>query len=200
MTPTPAKRPILIVDDEPEMLRSLKDLLRHDYQVFTAGSGHDGLGILEAEVIHLVMTDQRMPEMSGVELLDHVKNEHPAAIRLIFTGYADMNAIIAAINQGNVFRFVTKPWEPEELMAILHEAGEHHDRIVERNSLLEELSVYEFDTGQFRDALLAGQYGTLSPEGAVVANRLKGVGDQLNVRVRETLAAAMKAPSRSLHG
>src|SRR5271163_2235758 len=94
------KRPILIVDDEPEMLHSLKNLLRHDYQVFTATSGAEGLRILETEIIHLVMTDQRMPEMTGVEMLKHVKSEHPAAIRLIFTGYAEVKSVIGAINQG----------------------------------------------------------------------------------------------------
>src|SRR5271163_4826032 len=98
------KRPILIVDDEPEMLHSLKNLLRHDYEVFTAPSGAEGLKVLQSHVIQLVMTDQCMPVMTGVDLLEKVKNAHPAAIRLIFTGYADVKAVIAAINLGNVFR------------------------------------------------------------------------------------------------
>src|SRR5947207_5136549 len=118
---TPAKssfrRPILVVDDEPEMLFSVRNLLRREFDVHTAASGAEGIKILQEHVIHLVMTDQRMPEMTGVELLQRVKNELPGAMRLIFTGYADVKAVIDAINQGNVFRFVTTPWEPEDLLA-----------------------------------------------------------------------------------
>ena len=77
--------------------------------------------------------------MTGVELLNRVKNEHPGAMRLIFTGYADIKAVIDAINQGNVFRYVTKPWDPEELVAALREAGARYDCIVRRNHLLAEL-------------------------------------------------------------
>jgi response regulator RpfG family c-di-GMP phosphodiesterase len=194
MASNSTKRPILIVDDEPEMLHSLKDLLRHDYQVFTAPSGAEGLKILQMEIIHLVMTDQRMPEMTGVELLKHVKNEHPAAIRIIFTGYADMKAVIEAINQGNVFRFVTKPWEPEELLAVLGEAGEHHDHIIERYHLLDDLARHEIACGQFKDALLDGSLGTLTPDGAAAAVGLLNINRELIARLQQTLAGAMRQP------
>jgi DNA-binding NtrC family response regulator len=194
MSSNSTKRPILIVDDEPEMLHSLRNLLRHDYQVFTASSGPEGLKILETELIQLVMTDQRMPEMTGVELLKHVKNEHPGAIRIIFTGYADMKAVIAAINQGNVFRFVTKPWEPEELLAALREAGEHHDRIVGQYHLLDDLAHHEIECGQFKDALLTGQFGALTTDGAATAVRLLNINRELIDRLQQTLAAATHQP------
>src|SRR5580693_4987593 len=95
-----AKRPILVVDDEPEMLYSLRNLLRREFEVHTAGSREERIKVLQEHEIHLVMTDQRMPQMSGVELLHRMKTEHPSAMRLIFTGYADIKTVIDAINQG----------------------------------------------------------------------------------------------------
>jgi YesN/AraC family two-component response regulator len=80
-----AKRPILIVDDEPEMLYSLRNLLRREFEVFTATSGEEGIKVLQEHEIHLVMTDQRMPNMTGVELLHRMNKEYPGAMRLIFT-------------------------------------------------------------------------------------------------------------------
>lgn len=196
MPPTTTKRPILIVDDEPDMLHSLKNLLRHDYQVFSASSGAEGIRILEKELIHLVMTDQRMPEMTGVELLKHVKSEHPAAIRLIFTGYADVKAVIAAINQGNVFRFLSKPWEPEELMAVLKEAGEHHDFIIQHNNLMNDLTKYEEECNHFRDAVLAGKFGTWTKEGLDKTEEMLNSSRLLLTRLEKSLAAATKMPMR----
>ena len=72
--------------------------------------------------------------MTGVELLSRVKDEHPDAMRLIFTGYADIKAVIDAINQGNVFRYITKPWDPDELLAVLRQACEYYDAITERRT------------------------------------------------------------------
>ena len=139
--PASSKRPVLIVDDEPEMLFSLRNLLRPEFEVHTAGSGEEGIRILQEHVIHLVMTDQRMPAMTGVQLLNRIKSEHPNAMRLIFTGHADIKAVIDAINQGNVFRYVTKPWDPEVLLDALRKAGERYDQIVQRNQLLGELRI-----------------------------------------------------------
>lgn len=196
MSSAPSRRPILIVDDEPDMLHSLKNLLRHDYQVFIASSGAEGIRILEKEIIHLVMTDQRMPEMTGVELLKHVKNEHPAAIRLIFTGYADVKAVIAAINQGNVFRFLSKPWEPEELMAVLKEAGEHHDHIIQHNTLMSDIARYEQESNQFRDEVLAGKFGSLTKECADKTEQMLGTSRELLRRLEQSLAVATNKPIR----
>jgi len=87
------------------------------------------------------MTDQRMPEMTGVEFLRRVRGEHPDAIRLLFTGYADIKAVIDAINQGNVYRYITKPWDPDELQTIIRQAAEQYDLLAERKRLLAELQV-----------------------------------------------------------
>src|SRR5437763_12288201 len=137
--PTPRRHAVLVVDDEPDVVQSVKDLLRLDYDVFTATKAADGLKILEQRPIDVVMSDQRMPEMSGVEFLQRVKDPHPDATRLLFTGYADIHAVIDAINQGNVYRYIQKPWDPDELQTVIREACERHDLIVQRKELLAEL-------------------------------------------------------------
>ena len=91
---------ILVVDDEPDVVKSVQDLLRLDYRVLGATRASEGLRLLESEEVHVVMSDQRMPEMPGVQFLNRVRGEYPEAIRLLFTGYADIKAVIDAINQG----------------------------------------------------------------------------------------------------
>ena len=130
---------ILVVDDEPDVVRSVKDLLRLDYNVHGATSAAEGMKILQDDQIDVIMTDQRMPEMTGVEFLKRVRGPHPDATRLLFTGYADISAVIQAINQGNVYRYIAKPWDPDELQTIIREACERHDLIVQRKELLEQL-------------------------------------------------------------
>ena len=130
---------VLVIDDEPDVVQSVRDLLRLDYHVLGATGATDGMHILGKEPIDVVMTDQRMPEMSGVELLHHAREKQPDAVRLLFTGYADIRAVIEAINRGNVYRYITKPWDPDELHGIIRDAVERHDLIVERQRLLADL-------------------------------------------------------------
>src|SRR5947208_1087714 len=130
---------ILVIDDEPDVVESVRDLLRLDSRVLGATRAREGIGILAQEAIDVVMTDQRMPEMTGVEMLHHVRETHPDAIRLLFTGYADIRAVIDAINRGSVHRYITKPWDPDELQSIIRDAVERHDLIEERQRLLAEL-------------------------------------------------------------
>jgi signal transduction histidine kinase len=132
---------ILVVDDEPDVVQSVKDLLRLEFRVLGTTRAAEGLKVLEEQEIHIVMTDQRMPEMTGVEFLSRIRGEHPDAIRLLFTGYADIKAVVDAINQGNVYRYITKPWDPDELQALLRQAAAQYDLIVERNRLVKELQV-----------------------------------------------------------
>jgi signal transduction histidine kinase len=130
---------LLVVDDEPDVVQSVQDLLRLDYKVLGATRAKDALQILQDQEIHLVMTDQRMPEMTGVEFLSRVRGEHPEAIRLLFTGYADIKAVVDAINQGSVYRYISKPWDPDDLQIIIRQAAEQYDLLVERKRLLAEL-------------------------------------------------------------
>jgi DNA-binding NtrC family response regulator len=133
------KHPILLVDDEPEILFSLRALLRRDFEVHTAESGAQALEVLRQHPVHVIMTDQRMPEMTGVELLSRARGECPEAVRVIFTGYADLKAVIDAVNRGEIYRYLTKPWDPDELCGVLHQACEYYAAIAERSRLLADL-------------------------------------------------------------
>lgn len=130
---------VLVVDDEGDVVASVKDLLRLDYKVLGATNAAEGLHLMDEQPVHVVMTDQRMPGITGVELLEQVRAKHPDAMRLMFTGYADIRAVVEAINRGNVYRYITKPWDPDELMAIIHEACGRYDLIAERRQLILEL-------------------------------------------------------------
>ncbi len=131
---------LLVVDDEPGVLRTIHDLLRIDYHVVTCQSGALALQILRSgAAIDVIMSDQRMPGMTGVEVLRQAREIRPEATRLLFTAYTDIRTVVDAINQGHVFRYLSKPWEPEELEATVRQAVEHHNLIVEKNRLLSEL-------------------------------------------------------------
>jgi response regulator RpfG family c-di-GMP phosphodiesterase len=121
-----------VVDDEPDVCDSIQDLLRHEFRVLKARSGSEGYQLMQEHEIHIIMTDQRMPQISGVELLKRVQIKHPQAVRMLFTGYADLEAIIAAINQGHIYKFIKKPWQPEELQGAVREAALEYNRLVEQ--------------------------------------------------------------------
>jgi response regulator RpfG family c-di-GMP phosphodiesterase len=140
----PAKHCLLVIDDEPDVCDSVHDLLRREFRVLKATSAQEGLRLMQEEEIHIIMTDQRMPTVTGVELLAKVKARKPQAVRMLFTGYSDLESIIAAINQGHVFQFLKKPWQPEELQEAVRMAAAEYDRLVadaeEADRLREELT------------------------------------------------------------
>lgn len=125
-----AKHTLLIVDDEPDVCDSVHDLLRREFRVLKAHSGQEGYRVMQEEEVHIIMTDQRMPQVTGVELLTKVKARNPRAVRMLFTGYADLESIIAAINQGHVYHFLKKPWQPEELLEAVRQASQEYDRLI----------------------------------------------------------------------
>src|SRR5690242_18487229 len=108
-----ANRPTLVVvDDEPEVLRSLHDLFRLEYRVLTFERASEALEALATrEEVAVILSDQRMPGMSGVEFLEKAQRSHPDATRLLVTGFADIKAVIDAINQGHIARYISKPWD-----------------------------------------------------------------------------------------
>jgi signal transduction histidine kinase len=132
---------ILVVDDEADVVQSVQDLLRLDYRVIGKTRTGDAIRVLQEQEIHIVMTDQRMPDMTGVQFLCQVRGDCPDAIRLLFTGYADIKAVIDAINQGSVYRYITKPWDPDELQTVIRQAAEQYDLLLERKRLLRELQL-----------------------------------------------------------
>ncbi|GAA4094719.1 response regulator [Mucilaginibacter panaciglaebae] len=115
---------VLYVDDEENNLFSFKAVFRIKYQVYTAISGDEALKILAEKPIQVIITDQRMPAMTGVEFLEKVIPIYPDPIRLLLTGYADMNAVVDAINKGKIFHYLTKPWNEEELDMTINRAFE----------------------------------------------------------------------------
>jgi DNA-binding NtrC family response regulator len=181
------KHPILIVDDEPEILYSLRGLLRRDFDVNTATSAYEGLQLLRRQPVHVILTDQRMPDTTGVEFLKQVRAEYPAAIRLIFTGYADLKAVIDAINEGSVYRYLTKPWDPDELQAVLHQAAKEYERRADRQRILGELLVYRERCRGAREGLRDGRLGTLTPDGDAELARLAADGQALFERMERAL-------------
>jgi len=106
---------ILYVDDEENNLFSFKATFRIKYNVLTALSGDGALAILQKTLVHIIVTDQRMPEMTGVEFLEKVLEKYPDPMRILLTGYADMDAVVDAVNKGKIFHYLAKPWDEEEL-------------------------------------------------------------------------------------
>jgi signal transduction histidine kinase len=130
---------LLIVDDEPDVLDSLRHLFRRQNEVLCAHGGEEALEILKTRPVHLILSDQRMPGMSGDVLLSRARREFPDAIRLLFTGYADIQAVIHAVNEGGIFRYILKPWDPYELEGIVRQAAEQYELLAERRRLIAEL-------------------------------------------------------------
>ncbi len=119
---------VLFVDDEVNILRAVQRLLRHEpCRVLTAARGSEALSLLANDSAQVVVSDQRMPEMNGVELLSVIRERHPDAVRMMLTGYTEMNVAVEAINHGEIYRLITKPWNDEELKATLRQAFDHYD-------------------------------------------------------------------------
>lgn len=143
---------ILCVDDEPSILSALRRLFRaKGFQVRVAEGGQAGLAVLEAEPIDLVISDMRMPEMDGVMFLEQVRQRWPDCMRLLLTGYADITSIMGAINRGEIFRYIAKPWDDNDIMLIVRGALQQRDMVQEQRRLQalikaqnEELKVLNF--------------------------------------------------------
>ena len=126
---------ILIVDDELANLRLLERLFRNDYNVISAANGFEAMHLLEQHDVALVITDQRMPGMSGIELLKRTANLRPHMVRIILTGFIDVGALVEAINCGQIYKYVTKPWNNDELRLTVERALEHYDTNRSRHEL-----------------------------------------------------------------
>lgn len=106
---------ILYIDDEENNLFSFKATFRIKYRVLTAISGEEALKIVETQPLHIIISDQRMPNMTGVDFFEKIQEKYPDPVRILLTGFADMNAVIDAVNIGRIFHYLTKPWNEEEL-------------------------------------------------------------------------------------
>lgn len=133
--------PILIVDDEKDNLEALRRLLRNQYEVTITESPFEALKLIRKNTYHVIVSDQRMPEMTGVELLEKAKALSPVSVRILLTGYTDIDSVIGAINRGNIYRYIAKPWDPEDLRLTLRQANEAfrlRRELDEKNQILSE--------------------------------------------------------------
>lgn len=135
------KQSILLVDDESDNLDALERLFRKKFEVLKALGGKEALGLLDDHSPAVIISDQRMPEMSGVDFLKKSINTHPDAIRILLTGYTDIESVISAINSGQIYKYVTKPWDPVDLLNTVEKACEKYELRSElklKNQQLEE--------------------------------------------------------------
>ncbi|MDR2219903.1 MAG: response regulator [Methylobacillus sp.] len=118
------KARLLFVDDEERIVNLLRTIFRATYEVHTATSGQEALQIAASHPFDVIVSDQRMPGMTGIELLAQMRQQHPATMRILLTGYSDLTAIVGSVNDGEVFRFINKPWNHEEIKQIIAEAAD----------------------------------------------------------------------------
>ncbi|MEZ4280655.1 MAG: response regulator [Myxococcota bacterium] len=119
---------VLFVDDEVNILKALQRLLRHEpIQVLTASTPADAFDLIDRYEPQVVVSDQRMPRMNGVDFLSSVRERHGDVVRMMLTGYTDMTVAVEAINKGEIYRLITKPWNDDELKATLRQAFDHYD-------------------------------------------------------------------------
>ena len=136
---------VLYVDDEENNLISFKATFRLKYKIYTALSGIEAMRIVEQHAVDIIITDQRMPQMTGVELLEEIIKINPDPMRILLTGYADMSAVIDAINKGKIFLYLSKPWSEEELDDTIQRA---YEVFAERKKIKESFSKLELTNEQ----------------------------------------------------
>ena len=138
---------ILIVDDEELILKSISRVLRNENcRILTAPSGEEGLAILKNNDVHLVISDQKMPGMSGLDFLKRVQREYPQILTIMLTGLAELKIAMDAINEAGVYKFILKPWDDDDLKVTVRRALETRELILERDSLRRQVKT--------RDAIL----------------------------------------------
>lgn len=130
---------VLYVDDEIHNLNSFKATFRRTFNVFLAENADEGKKILESNDIQIIITDQRMPGMTGIEFLESIIETYPDTIRILLTGYADINAVIDAINKGQIYKYIQKPWTEDELRENINKGVELYNLKKENISLTQKL-------------------------------------------------------------
>lgn len=161
-----AERSLLLVDDEANILNALKRLLRRDnYQILTANSGAQGLEILAKNKIDVIVSDQRMPHMTGVEFLREAKNLYPDTVRIVLSGYTELQSITDAINEGAIYKFLTKPWDDEQLRGHIEEAFQRKQMADENRRLNLEVRTANLSLAAANRQMLdvIAQHGVIRP-------------------------------------
>ncbi len=158
---------LLVVDDEKDITASLADLFRLDYKVITAATAMEALTILKQQEVSVIVADQRMPEMTGSELLAKASALEPDTVRILLTGYADIEAVVKAVNEGNIFFYLTKPWSNKEIQTVVARAVEHNFLLRDNRRLIKELRQKNADTVKILDSLPSAIV-VLDLQGAIV--------------------------------
>jgi response regulator RpfG family c-di-GMP phosphodiesterase len=154
VTQPQSQRTLLLVDDEENILNSLTRLLRRDdYLIFTAGSGEEGLKLLEQHAVGVIITDQRMPQMTGSEFLSKVKESYPDTVRIVLSGYTELRSVTDAINQGAIYKFFTKPWNDKLLRGNIEEAFCQYELQSENQRLTLELQAANTELSEINQDL-----------------------------------------------
>lgn len=166
---------VLCIDDEERILRSLRMLFRGRFEVLATTSGREAMAWVRSRRVHVVVSDQRMPETSGVEVLREVARLSPTTMRILLTGYADLDAVTASVNEGEIYRYVEKPWDAARLVETVQQAAAAAVR-------------------EFAAADLRGQPGAARPAMAAVAARVLVLDEEADIaaQVREILPAAVQ--------
>jgi signal transduction histidine kinase len=152
---------LLFVDDEPDVIDSLRHQFHRSYRVLGCTSGKEAVQALETDEVDLILSDQRMPGMTGDQLLRRARELKPDTVRMLFTGYADIQAVINAVNEGHIFRYILKPWDSAELEGIIRQGVEQYDLLAERRRLINELQATNSQLVSANDELaLAGKLKT----------------------------------------
>jgi DNA-binding NtrC family response regulator len=132
---------VLYVDDEVNNLNSFKAAFRRDFEIFIASSAKEGRKILDTQEIGVIITDQRMPGMTGIEFLESILTIYPDTIRILLTGFSDINAVMDAINRGQVYKYLVKPWQNDELKMYIENALEIYNLRKENKDLARKLQM-----------------------------------------------------------
>ncbi|MCX6141037.1 MAG: hybrid sensor histidine kinase/response regulator [Candidatus Kapabacteria bacterium] len=210
---TPDKAHILYVDDEEFNLTAFRATFRKSYEVHTALSAQEGEAILSEYPIELIITDQRMPGITGVEFLEKIIGSHPEPIRMVLTGFADIESIIAAINKGEVHRYITKPWEEDDIKMVIDSAIETFRLRAENRKLVEHLAMYneeleatvalrtselkhKSDELEISNRNVVGQNKQISKLNREKAEMLNLAGEDLQHPLKEILRTASHAIDR----
>ena len=169
-----SKARILVVDDEANTLFVLRDLLAEEYEVFVAENGDAGLAVFAREELDLVIADQRMPGMTGVDMLTRMRSVNPDCLRIVLSAFADFDAVVDAVNHGQIYQFVLKPWNPEEMFVTIRHALEHQEAQRVRERLIGELQEKNASLELATRELLSAQEALVKSEKLAAVGKLAG--------------------------
>ena len=168
---TDKKQTILVVDDEPDIVDSLYDTFVDKYKVFKAASVKDALEIIEKNQIDLVISDQRMPEITGVELFAKMEQDHPQIGKVFLTGYADIQAVVDGINKGHIDKYITKPWDEDDIIHIVLEVlNTRLKKAIEERKKLESQLVQNAKMASLGELVAGIAHEINNPLGFIYAN------------------------------